>query len=170
MIRLATAADLPRLAAIEIAAGEMFRELGMAAVADDDPFAVEELARYQRDGRAWVSVTDDGEAPVGYALALEIDAGAHLEQVSVHPGYGGQRRGAALVDTVSAWAAGRGQPWLTLTTFAAVPWNAPYYERLGFSVVPESDLTAGLREIRAHEAQHGLDRWPRVTMRRRTGD
>ncbi|MFC9787289.1 GNAT family N-acetyltransferase [Rhodococcus sp. NPDC127528] len=168
MIRLATTADLPRLAAIEVAAGEMFRELGMAAVADDDPFTVEELEGYRRGGRAWVC-TDVGDAPVGYALALEVDDGAHLEQVSVHPGYAGRRRGADLVDAVSAWAAGRGLPWLTLTTFAAVPWNAPYYERLGFTIVPDADLTAGLRAIRANEAQHGLDAWPRVTMRRRTG-
>jgi GNAT superfamily N-acetyltransferase len=168
MIRLATAADLPRLAAIEVAAGEMFRGLGMARVADDDPFTAEELAGYQRAGRAWVSTTDVGDAPVGYALALEVDAGAHLEQVSVHPRYARQRRGAALVEAVSAWAAGRGLPWLTLTTFAAVPWNAPYYERLGFEIVPDADQTAGLVAIRAHEARRGLDAWPRVTMRRRT--
>jgi hypothetical protein len=30
----------------------------------------------------------------------------------------------------------------------------------------ERDLTAGLRAIRRHEAALGLDRWPRVCMRR----
>jgi hypothetical protein len=45
-----------------------------------------------------------------------------------------------------------------------VPWNAPYYERLGFRRV--DDLTPGLRAIRAAEAARGLDRWPRVAMRR----
>ncbi len=44
------------------------------------------------------------------------------------------------------------------------PWNAPYHARLGFTVVDE--LTPGLREIRRAEAAHGLDRWPRVCMRR----
>jgi hypothetical protein len=47
-----------------------------------------------------------------------------------------------------------------------VPWNGPYYERCGFRVLPDDDLTPGLREIRAHEIAFGLDRWPRVTMRR----
>jgi hypothetical protein len=47
-----------------------------------------------------------------------------------------------------------------------VPWNAPYYERLGFRRLADADLTPGLREIRAEEAAHGLDGWPRLAMRR----
>lgn len=54
---------------------------------------------------------------------------------------------------------------LTLTTFTDVPWNAPYYARLGFRALSESELTPGLRRIRAEEAAHGLARWPRVCMR-----
>ncbi|MGC3003056.1 GNAT family N-acetyltransferase, partial [Streptomyces sp. G35A] len=52
-----------------------------------------------------------------------------------------------------------------LTTFAEVPWNAPYYARLGFRPLTGPDLTPGLRRIRAEELGHGLDRWPRVCMR-----
>ncbi|NEE42221.1 GNAT family N-acetyltransferase, partial [Streptomyces sp. SID7982] len=37
---------------------------------------------------------------------------------------------------------------------------------IGFRVLAEGELTDGLRAIRAEEAQHGLDRWPRVCMRR----
>jgi hypothetical protein len=55
---------------------------------------------------------------------------------------------------------------LTLTTFAQVPWNAPYYARCGFRVLDEAELTPGLRAIRHREAGLGLDRWPRVCMRR----
>jgi hypothetical protein len=55
---------------------------------------------------------------------------------------------------------------LTLTTFSQVPWNAPYYERCGFRCLDEAELTPGLRAIRRHEAEMGLDRWPRLCMRR----
>jgi hypothetical protein len=55
---------------------------------------------------------------------------------------------------------------LTLTTFAEVPWNAPYYLRCGFRRLGVRELTPGLRAIREREAAHGLDRWPRVCMRR----
>ena len=31
------------------------------------------------------------------------------------------------------------RPTLTLTTFRDVPWNAPYYERMGFVVFEPAD-------------------------------
>ena len=74
--------------------------------------------------------------------------------------------GRQLIETASAWAQGRRLTALTLTTFAEVPWNAPYYARLGFHVVPQEDLTAGMRGIRDREAARGLDAWPRVSMSR----
>jgi predicted GNAT family acetyltransferase len=43
---------------------------------------------------------------------------------------------------------------LTLTTFRDVPWNAPFYARLGFEIVTE--LTPELRQKREEEAAHGL--------------
>ncbi|MFJ4364797.1 hypothetical protein ACIP4S_11645 [Streptomyces chartreusis] len=41
---------------------------------------------------------------------------------------------------------------LTLTTSTEAPWNAPHYARLGFCALEEAEL--------------GLDRRPRVCMRR----
>ncbi len=55
---------------------------------------------------------------------------------------------------------------MTLTSFALVPWNAPYYTRLGFVTLPNADQSPELREIRRTEAERGLDTWPRVAMRR----
>jgi hypothetical protein len=45
-------------------------------------------------------------------------------------------------------------------------WNGPYYKQCGFVALSDKDLTAGLRLIRQREAAHGLDRWPRMCMRR----
>ena len=56
----------------------------MAAVADDEPLTLADLAPFQETGRAWV-VTDHAGAPVGYLLADIVDGNAHIEQVSVHP-------------------------------------------------------------------------------------
>lgn len=89
MIREASLTDLPILRDIERAAGAPFRDLGMAAIADDEPPTIEELSVYQRAGRAWVR----GDPPVAYVLAEEVDGYAHIEQVSVHPGH--SRRAAA---------------------------------------------------------------------------
>ena len=123
------------------------------------------MATYQEDGRAWV-VTDDADRPVAYLLVDIVDANAHVEQVSVHPSHARQGLGKALLDTATSWAQQRGLAALTLTTYSEVPWNAPYYRRLGFQMVPEAQLTEDLRRIREHEQARGLTTWPRVTMRR----
>jgi hypothetical protein len=65
-----------------------------------------------------------------------------------------------------AWAQRHGLAALTLTTFTDVPWNMPYYERLGFRNLCDIELTPGLRAVRAREAIRGLDAWPLTTMRR----
>ncbi|WP_455352163.1 GNAT family N-acetyltransferase [Streptomyces sp. SYSU K217416] len=164
-IRLASAAELPALQDIERAAGEPFRALGMAAIADDEPPPLDLLARFQSAGRAWVA-TDERDRPVAYLITDVVDRAAHIEQISVHPAAARRGLGRALIDHLAAHAYAQGLAALTLTTFAEVPWNAPYYARLGFHVVDGPALTPGLREILRAEAAHGLDRWPRLCMRR----
>ncbi|MEU9488852.1 GNAT family N-acetyltransferase [Streptomyces decoyicus] len=168
MIRVPALDELSDLRAIERAAGEPFRGLGMASVADDEPPSLEQLAEFQRAGRALAAYeepawADEGHGPVGYLLWEPVDGCTHIEQVSVHPGRAHRGIGRALIDRAER-DGGRGA--LTLTTFTEVPWNAPYYARVGFRVLPEAELTPGLRAIRAHEAALGLDRWPRAGMRR----
>lgn len=165
-IRPARPGDLPVLREIERAAGEPFRALGMDAVADDEPPTVAELATYQEDGRAWVHVAED-DRPVAYLLVAPVDGHAHVEQVSVHPDHARRGIGRELLGVAERWALARGMTTLSLTTYAEVAWNGPYYARLGFTVLPEDQLTEGLRAIRAHEVALGLDRWPRVVMVRR---
>jgi GNAT superfamily N-acetyltransferase len=165
VIRTARFDDLGSLCDIERSAGEAFRGIGMVAIADDEPPSIDELAVYQKEGRAWVATGED-DRPVAFILARVVDFNAHIDQVSVHPDHARQGIGAALIETVVAWAKRQRLAAITLTTFSEVPWNAPYYLRLGFRIVPEVELTDGLRRIRDHEAAHGLAAWPRVTMRR----
>ena len=168
MIRQARHDELPELREVERPAGQPFRDLGMDVVADDEPPTVAELATFQADSRAWV-YTDEGDRPVAYLLVDVVDGEAHIEQVSVRPEYGRRGIGRRLVDVAREWAVAHGLPALSLTTYADVPWNGPYYARLGFEVVPPSLLPAGLRAIRAAEMAKGLDTWPRVVMRGRLG-
>ncbi|GAA2327727.1 GNAT family N-acetyltransferase [Streptomyces kunmingensis] len=165
IVRTATAAELPRLQAIEVAAGAAFRALGMDAVADDEPPALEELERFRRAGHAWVAEGDEGTV-IAYLVGLVVDDAFHIEQVTVDPDAARRGIGRALIAYAERFARDRGLTGLTLTTFTDVPWNAPYYERLGFRRLSADALTPGLRDIRAAEAANGLDRWPRVCMRR----
>ncbi|MFE5186336.1 GNAT family N-acetyltransferase [Streptomyces sp. NPDC056628] len=164
-IRLVLPGEPAVLQEIERAAGAAFREIGMAEIADAEPPALTVLEEYRRAGRAWAGC-DGGDRPVGYLVAEPVDGALHVEQVSVHPGAARRGVGRALLAHAGEHAREEGLNGLTLTTFTRVPWNAPYYGRLGFHVVPVDRLTPGLRAIRAREADLGLDRWPRVCMRR----
>ncbi|MGW1361147.1 GNAT family N-acetyltransferase [Streptomyces chartreusis] len=164
-IRPVTSDELPVLQDIERAAGAPFRDLGMAAVADDEPPTLEVLEHYRRAGRAWAARDGDGP-PVAYLICEPVDGALHIEQVSVHPDAARRGVGRALLAYAADRAREEGLAGLTLTTFTEVPWNAPYYARLGFRTLEEAELTPGLRKIRTHEAELGLDRWPRVCMRR----
>lgn len=169
MIRSTRVDDLPALRDLERSAGAAFRDLGMHAVADDEPPTIEDLTAFQQAGMAWV-FADEQDRPVAYLLVDAVDGYAHIEQVSVHPSHARRGLGRQLLDAAERWADQHGLAGLTLTTYSEVPWNAPYYERLGFRVLTEEEMTEGLRSVREHEAARGLDAWPRVTMLRpRTG-
>lgn len=153
--------DFPAMQDIELATAEQFRSVGIDAIADLGPFDDEELAGFVRAGRAWVAVGDDDQ-PLGFLLAGIVDDCLYISQVDVHPRYARRGIGRQLIEH----AATGGHSALILTTFRDVPWNAPYYQRLGFEILADDELPPGLRAIREHQARIGLDRWPRVCMRR----
>ena len=161
-VRAATVADLPALAAIEVAAGQAFATVGMAAVAEDAPFTLDELAAPQREGRLWVAEAEGGL--VGYLLARVVGANGHVEQVSVVPEAQGRGVGRTLLAQADRWAAGHGFTAVTLSTFRDVPWNAPLYAHLGFRALAEAELGPELLAEREHEHQNGLDTSVRIFM------
>ncbi len=162
-IRPAADVDLPTVIAIEANAGKMFREVDMAAVADGDLPTVEQLLPAVRDGRVLVAVEDDDSA-LAFVLNSWVDARAHLDQVSVDPTCAGRGLGRALIAAAEQWGRERGSSAMTLTTFVDVPWNGPYYRRLGWHDLPAADLGPELAAIRRHEAFLGLDAWSRTAM------
>ncbi|MDS2173339.1 GNAT family N-acetyltransferase [Nesterenkonia sp. CL21] len=165
-IREATLGDHAAVVQIEHRAGLLFVGTPMEDIADDEAVTAEEFAAVVATGAAWVHVCEG--IVVGYLLAERLDDAGHVEQVSVDPAWSGRRIGAALLDRASAWAAEQGLDALTLTTFVHVPWNAPYYRRLGFrELSPERWGAELVARVRA-EAEHGLGRWPRIVMGRPT--
>ena len=165
VIRPPAADELARLVEIEAAAGQAFADHGMPEIAADDPGSPEELEAYRRAGRAWIAA--DGDGPVAYLLAAEVDGCLHVEQVSVAPAQAGRGIGAGLIDHLAGAARADGRPALTLTTFRDIPWNAPYYARLGFTELPEGEWGPQLRALVAHEATAIPGDHPRVAMIRR---
>lgn len=157
--------DLCRLAAIELAAAALLSGYAPPSALSETT-SLDVLTHAQRDGHLWVALADD--RPVGFAHVelLERDA-VHLEELDVHPDHGRRGLGTKLVQHVCAWAAAQGRAFVTLTTFADVPWNRPFYARLGFHVIAPEHLSASLRSVVASEAGRGLDPSRRVVMKRR---
>jgi putative acetyltransferase len=162
-ITAARPTDLPLLPAIELAAARLLAGHAPESVLAEVT-SQETLTRAQSLGQLWVALA--GDAPVGFAhVELFEPRTAHLRELDVHPEHGRRGLGRRLVLAVCEWAATRGFAAVTLTTFRDVPWNMPFYSRLGFEVIPSDSLTPALRAVVESEARRGLDPGRRVVMR-----
>jgi GNAT superfamily N-acetyltransferase len=157
--------ELAALLEIERRACRAFADHGMPEIAADDPGTVAELEAHRAAGRAWVAVDAD-DRPVAYIVTAVVDGAVHIEQVSVDPAHAGRGIGAALIEHVCALAPADGRTSATLTTFRDIPWNAPYYARLGFRELREDLCGPELRALVAHEREVIPGDAPRTTMTR----
>jgi hypothetical protein len=70
-----------------------------------------------------------------------------------------------MVEFVEAWGRKAGRPATTLTTFKDIPWNGPYYLRLGYHVLAADDIGTELARTMTHEAAlPGIDASLRCAM------
>lgn len=163
-IRAPRPEEIERLRAIEIDAARRFRDLGMDEIADAPPQSEEALERARGEGRLWLAELDGN--PVGMALTAVLDGQLHLAELDVVLEHRGRGIGRALVEHVCERGRALRASWLTLHTFRDVPWNAPYYARLGFEVIAKSAM--GPELARATEEDHAhFEAERRVCMRRR---
>lgn len=151
--------------AIERAAAARYAGVGMAKVAASDPIPLVVLAA-RAAGRRLIVAVAAADVPVGFVVFRRLDGAAYIEEVDVLPAYAGRRIGARLLDEAARRASGLGLTALTLSTFRDVPWNAPYYSRLGFVELAAHELTPGLLAVRADNLARGLDETRRLFMRR----
>ena len=161
-IAVARPRDLAALPAIERAAAQLLRGHAPQSVLDEVT-SDDDFRHAQAAGRLWVARVDD--VPVGFALVEMLAADLpHLDEIDVLPEHGRRGLGAALIDAVCAWARASGYRALTLTTFRRVPWNAPFYARMGFEEVVVSQLRPELAAVVDGETTRGLDPERRVVM------
>lgn len=162
LIRPARPDEAAALAAIEDAAAAQFARIGMdlGAVASD-PAAI---AARAADGA--VLAASLGGRLTGFAIVTVVDGNAHLAELDVAPDV--QRRGIGrrLIEAVADQAHAAGHHRLTLTTFRDVPWNGPWYRRLGFTELDPAAQGPALRQIRQDEARRIDPLGPRIAMAR----
>lgn len=154
--------DVYALPAIERAAGERFRRYPeLAWLAEGEVISAEQHLEYAERGQSWLALAND--RPVGFILTEAHSSSLFIVELSVDLDWQGKGIGRQLIACVADHARKLGLTSLTLTTFRDVPWNAPFYARLGFEQIAE--LTAELRQKRDDEAAHGLAYESRCAMR-----
>ncbi len=164
LIRLAKPEDAPLLPDIERSAGHLFRQIvGLEWIADDHVMTVDQHLPAILEKSAWVACEE--EATVGFLSAERTLDILHIREVSILASVMGRGIGRRLIQAAIAAANESGLSALTLTTFRDVPWNEPYYQRLGFETLAADDLDQRLATILADEVCAGLPGGRRCAMR-----
>jgi GNAT superfamily N-acetyltransferase len=162
-IRSARVEELPLLARIERSAAALFLDTPYAFLANDEPLSLDFVQQRFQAGQVWVAV-DKQDVVVGFAITREVDDTIYLQEMDVDPAHGRRGLGAALVETVCTWAKLHGYKAISLSTFRDLPWNAPFYAKLGFRILDESELSISFQQIRQQEQDVGLPISARVMM------
>lgn len=164
-IRPAREDEVETLRQIERSAAQAFRLIeAFSWLAVGDVQSGERHRELIEQGTNWAAVAD-GDHPVGFLSAEIVGRELHIWEISVdhlHQGFGiGRKLIRHAIDAGEA----RGLEAVTLTTFRTIPWNCPYYERLGFRTLDEAELSPRLAGVLALEVEHGLARDTRCAMR-----
>ncbi|MEM6451559.1 MAG: GNAT family N-acetyltransferase [Cyanobacteria bacterium P01_D01_bin.105] len=171
-IRLAEETDVIALPEIEKAAAALFAPylswLGISADVMEGLTTPRFLHQAQADRRLWVGVV--ANSPVGFVVVKYLSLCCFVVELDVHPDYGRGGIGSALIETCCQGAKERGFEQVILTTFRRVPWNIPFYERLGFQILPNELWSPEIKAIVQHEARYGFAPEKRAVMRRIVSD
>ena len=166
MIRAAHPDEIAVLPQIENAADQRYARVGLRCVLEMPPHSLASLEQGRRRRMLWVA-TSPLDRVVGFALMAHPTGTAWLDQLTVLPRWQGRGLGAALIDRTARRARELGYDTLYLSTYLGVPWNAPFYERRGFSSVPRGDWPRAFRLQFMIENSNGHPPWRRTIMRRR---
>lgn len=154
-LRLARPDDAEQMPAIERAAAVAFaKDPGLAGLQFDKPREPAELRALIRKGHCLVSHVDN--RMVGFLASQPFRRELHVWEMDVLPEFQGRGIGAGLMRACQIDARNSGFRALTLTTFRDLPWNAPFYARLGFEEVTALDAHPRLAGELANEIDDGL--------------
>jgi ribosomal protein S18 acetylase RimI-like enzyme len=157
-IRQARSAEHRKLRDIERSAAKRFTALGLTKIANAEPTGVDFIDAITRAGVVFVATLDaaPGSPPVGFALVGFLDQAAHIHELSVAEEHGRQGIGRQLVGAACDFGRDNGQPAITLSTFRDIPWNGPFYAKLGFRFVQPNEWTPAMFLLHDREIQVGL--------------
>lgn len=153
-MRVGSVEDIELLCGIDGDASELYVAAGLElSFPDDQAFSRAERRQWLVSlacGDVLIAAEPGGRA-VGFAATRMLDAQPHLEQLSVLRSFMRKGIGRALLDATERMARKSGADSLTLTTYSHLAWTRPFYERAGFSILPDTGCGPEILEVLAHE-------------------
>src|SRR5512138_1400997 len=167
-LRTGSPREIEALCEIDLDAAELFTRAGLDMdLPPGHEFFAAERARWVRSlesGRTLVALGFSGRM-LGFASSGVVDGAPYLDQLSVRTQFMRKGVGTTLLMATARRARAEGASALWLTTYSHLSWNRPFYERAGFSVIPESDWGPEMCEVLAHERRWLPSPEQRVVMR-----
>ncbi|MDE0753081.1 MAG: GNAT family N-acetyltransferase [Woeseiaceae bacterium] len=161
---LASREHLKSIPGIELASAALFSERDLPANIRFRVTEPDDLLSAQQDERLWIAVNEKKRV-VGFVAADLVDGEAYLQDLGVLPEFGKKGIGTRLVAVVVGWARDSGFSSLGLVTFKHLPWNAPFYAKLGFIVMDAPEYGPGFSKLFDDEKRLGINIENRVAMR-----
>jgi ribosomal protein S18 acetylase RimI-like enzyme len=152
-IRLGLATDIDAITRIELSAGNSFAGTHMSWAVGETTNR-RDLILAASQGMLWIAECD--RVAAGFLLACELDGNFHIREMAVDQAHQRSGVGRALITAVLADASSNGYIAATLTTDRTLPWNAAWYQRLGFEVISDEYLHGVLAATLAAEPNFHL--------------
>lgn len=167
----ATLADLDAIHRVELTGDSMFLAAGHPEFTDAPAASrAEATCAVEQGGGIVVARLEQSNAGdacdhvVGFVWTGDCGEEMRVRQLSVDPKYGRRGIGKLLIGHAIATAK-EARKSLVLDTQDDIPWNRPWYERLGFAIVPPAEWTPAMHQVVEEQTAEGL-RWDtRVHMR-----
>ena len=164
-IRLGTPDDAEYLPDVEQSAGLSYLAIAdLAWIAHDGNMPAATHRVHAARGTEWVAETDSGKL-VAFLCAERCGDELHIWELAVAQEWQRAGIGRRLIDAACVHAQALGCKAVTLTTFSDVPWNAPWYARVGFELLNSDTIGERLAVAVKVETERGLPR--RCAMRRK---
>lgn len=163
-VRVAVADDAQYLPAIEVSAAQAFRRIDeLSWVTESPPMSVERHRQLIALSTCWVALDAEGR-PQGFLSAERYGHALHIHELSVMFSMQGQGVGRRLIEAAQDYARSNRLRFVTLTTFTTVPWNAPFYARMGFQTESTTGLDPRLAALLSEEYERGFAPGSRCAM------
>ncbi len=145
-IRLGLDADIAAVNAVERSAGDLFIGTHMDWAVGETTASTPLNAAVKSDN-LWVA-EDSGDV-IGFLLAEQMDGDFYIHELAVSTSHQRQGIGSQLIEAALGEAWDRGFRSATMTTDRQLPWNAPYYARLGFRILEDCETSPKLKRYLA---------------------